>query len=85
MDWKTRLRNLPLMMSVGIGICLSNAKAVLQGMTQRKFEFRRTPKYSVVEKDRSWKKKLYRTKKYLGGADGIGICGLFSGSGGGGV
>jgi len=30
-DWKTRLRNLPLMISMGVGICLSNARAVLQG------------------------------------------------------
>jgi cellulose synthase/poly-beta-1,6-N-acetylglucosamine synthase-like glycosyltransferase len=64
-DWKTRLRNLPLMMSVGIGICLSNAKAVLQGLTHRQFEFRRTPKYSVINQDRSWKKKQYRTNNPL--------------------
>ena len=61
-DWKIRLRNLPLMMSVGVGICLSNAKAVLQGFTPRQFEFRRTPKYSVVKKDKSWKKKNYRSR-----------------------
>jgi cellulose synthase/poly-beta-1,6-N-acetylglucosamine synthase-like glycosyltransferase len=64
-DWKIRLRNLPLMMSVGIGICLSNAKAVLQGFSPRQFEFRRTPKYSVVKKDRSWKKKTYRSRNPL--------------------
>ncbi len=61
-DWKIRLRNLPLLMSVGVGICLSNAKAVLQGLSPKQFEFLRTPKYSVMQKDRSWKKKLYRTK-----------------------
>ena len=60
-DWKTRLRNLPLMLSMGVGICLSNARSVLQGLSPRQFEFRRTPKYSVVKNDRSWKKKNYRT------------------------
>jgi len=60
-DWKTRLRNLPLMISMGVGICLSNARAVIQGLSPRQFEFRRTPKYSVVKNDRSWKKKTYRT------------------------
>ena len=60
-DWKTRLRNLPLMISVGVGICLSNARAVLQGLSPRQREFHRTPKYSVVKNDRSWKKKNYRT------------------------
>ena len=48
------------MISVGVGMCLSNAKAVLQGLTSRSFEFRRTPKYSVTERGVSWKKKLYR-------------------------
>jgi cellulose synthase/poly-beta-1,6-N-acetylglucosamine synthase-like glycosyltransferase len=61
MDWKARLRNLPLMVSVGVGICLSNARAVLQGLSSRPREFRRTPKYSVVKNDRTWKKKTYRT------------------------
>ena len=64
-DWKLRLRNLPLMMSVGVGVCLSNAKAVLQGFTPRQFEFRRTPKYSVTSNDQSWKKKTYRTRNPL--------------------
>jgi len=66
-DWKSRLRNLPLMISVGVGMCLSNTKAVLQGLTHRRFEFRRTPKYSVVEKDRSWKKKQYRSRNPTAG------------------
>jgi cellulose synthase/poly-beta-1,6-N-acetylglucosamine synthase-like glycosyltransferase len=65
LDWKFRLRNLPLMMSVGVGICLSNAKAVLQGLSRRQFEFRRTPKYSVTKMDRSWKKKEYRSRNPL--------------------
>jgi cellulose synthase/poly-beta-1,6-N-acetylglucosamine synthase-like glycosyltransferase len=65
LDWKLRLRNLPLMMSMGVGICLSNAKAVLQGLTRRQFEFRRTPKYSVVKTDKSWKMKSYRSRNPL--------------------
>jgi hypothetical protein len=59
-DWKSRLKNLPMMISVGVGMCLSNAKAVLQGLTSRSFEFRRTPKYSVMERGTTWKKKIYR-------------------------
>ena len=59
-NWKSRMKNLPMMISVGVGMCLSNAKAVLQGLTSRSFEFRRTPKYSVTERGVSWKKKVYR-------------------------
>lgn len=66
-DWKGRLKNLPFMISIGVGMCLSNAKAVLQGLTHRRFEFRRTPKYSVIERDKSWKRKTYRSGGRLAG------------------
>src|SRR5262249_50960797 len=60
-DWKFRIRNLPMMISIGVGMCISNAKAVLQGIMGKRFEFYRTPKYSVAAGDLSWKKKRYRT------------------------
>lgn len=66
-NWKMRLANLPLMVSVGVGMCLSNSKAVLQGLTNRRFEFYRTPKYSVIERDKSWKQKNYRSRKRFSG------------------
>ncbi len=66
-DWKFRIRNLPMMFSIGVGMCISNAKAVLQGLFGHSLEFRRTPKYSVAPKDASWKKKLYRNGSSLAG------------------
>ena len=66
-DWKSRLRHLPLMISVGVGMCLSNTLAVLRGLSRGKFEFRRTPKFSVVKRDRSWKKKGYRSTSLKAG------------------
>lgn len=60
-NWQLRVRHLPLMISVGVGMCLSNTRAVLQGLSRRHFEFRRTPKYSVITRHTSWKKKAYRT------------------------
>jgi cellulose synthase/poly-beta-1,6-N-acetylglucosamine synthase-like glycosyltransferase len=60
-DWKFRIRNLPVMISIGVGMCISNAKAVLQGMIGDHFEFHRTPKYSVAAGDVSWKNKIYRS------------------------
>ena len=45
-DWKFRIRNLPMMVSIGVGMCISNAKAVLQGIVGEHLEFYRTPKYS---------------------------------------
>ncbi|MFW6133341.1 MAG: hypothetical protein ACOC8F_05540, partial [Planctomycetota bacterium] len=45
-DWRTALKYLPLMMAVGIGLCVSNTKAILEAMFGRKSEFVRTPKYA---------------------------------------
>ena len=64
-DWKKRIRNLPMMISVGVGMCLSNGKAVLQGCIGRRLVFHRTPKYSVYAGDASWKQKIYRSGNSL--------------------
>ncbi|MBS3734923.1 MAG: glycosyltransferase family 2 protein [Phycisphaerae bacterium] len=45
-DWRTGVKYLPLMMAVGIGLCISNTKAVLEALFGRKSEFVRTPKYA---------------------------------------
>ncbi|HVO33016.1 MAG TPA: cellulose synthase family protein [Elusimicrobiota bacterium] len=76
-NWKSRMINLPLLISIGVGMCLSNAKAVLQGMTTRRFEFRRTPKYSVVQRGAHWKLKRYRTGNPLAGAIEFGFAAYF--------
>lgn len=60
-NWLPRLRNLPMMISLGAGMCLSNTKAVLQGLSGIRFEFRRTPKYSVMHRTTNWKKMLYKS------------------------
>ncbi len=38
---------LPVLMAVGIGISINNARAVLAGLSRRETEFRRTPKYAL--------------------------------------
>jgi hypothetical protein len=59
-----RLLHLPLVMSIGIGLAFSNARAVLEAMVGYKTEFVRTPKYSVeVATDETWKKKKYKRKR----------------------
>ncbi|MCB4757241.1 MAG: glycosyltransferase family 2 protein, partial [Elusimicrobia bacterium] len=35
-DWKWRLRDIPFLMAFGIGLCISNATAVLEGLFGRK-------------------------------------------------
>lgn len=45
--WKERVRHLPFIMALGIGMCLSQSKAVLEGLFGHQSEFTRTPKLGV--------------------------------------
>ncbi len=58
------LRRLPLLMSLGIGLSVNNARAVLEGMFGHDSEFVRTPKHGVSENG-DWKKKNYRAARTL--------------------
>lgn len=59
-----RLIHLPLVMSLGIGLAFSNARAVIEALIGHQTEFVRTPKYNVEEtKDETWKKKKYKRKR----------------------
>jgi hypothetical protein len=55
-DWKSRIIILPLLVTIGVGLAVSNSLAVLQALTGRKSDFVRTPKNG----DRL--KKMYRVK-----------------------
>jgi cellulose synthase/poly-beta-1,6-N-acetylglucosamine synthase-like glycosyltransferase len=59
-EWRRRLRVLPMLLSVGIGMCLSNARAVLEALTGTSTEFVRTPKYRIECASDGWKRKRYR-------------------------
>jgi cellulose synthase/poly-beta-1,6-N-acetylglucosamine synthase-like glycosyltransferase len=57
------VRRLPLMMALGIGLSLNNARAVVEGLFGRDTEFVRTPKHGVTRKEETWTKKRYRAGK----------------------
>ncbi len=60
-DWKTRLKYLPFLMSIGIGLAINNSRAVLEAVLDKKSEFARTPKYGVVQRNTDdWLNKKYR-------------------------
>jgi len=44
-NWRQTFKFLPMLMALGVGLCLSNTKAVLEAIFGRKSEFVRTPKY----------------------------------------
>ena len=60
--WVRKLRYMPMVMSLGIGLAVNNAHAVLEAVVGRVGEFRRTPKYSVGNRPDDWKRKAYRTR-----------------------
>ncbi len=59
-NWKSRLTCLPMLMSLGIGLSVSNSKAVLEAIFNKKTAFKRTPKYKIEEKKDKWLGKKYR-------------------------
>jgi hypothetical protein len=59
--WTSRLKYLPFLMSIGIGLSVNNTKAVIEALLDKKSEFARTPKYGVVQRDTDeWQSKKYR-------------------------
>lgn len=46
-SWKKRFKYLPFMMSVGIGLSVSNSRAVMEAILGIKTSFNRTPKYCI--------------------------------------
>ena len=59
-DWMTRLRYMPFLISIGIGLCVNNTKAVLEALFDKKTEFTRTPKYRIEGDSDEWVTKRYR-------------------------
>jgi cellulose synthase/poly-beta-1,6-N-acetylglucosamine synthase-like glycosyltransferase len=54
--WADKLKYLPFLMSVGIGISLNNARAAIEGFFGKPGEFVRTPKYGVTAaEDHRWR------------------------------
>jgi len=61
-DWRRRLKYLPFLMALGIGLSVVNSKAVIEALLGIKSSFKRTPKYSIVKKTDRWYTKDYLRK-----------------------
>jgi cellulose synthase/poly-beta-1,6-N-acetylglucosamine synthase-like glycosyltransferase len=57
--WIPRLKYLPFLTTLGFGLSVNNAKAVLEAMLGHETAFRRTPKYNVSAVGDEWKTKRY--------------------------
>ena len=58
-DWRSRLKYLPFLMSIGIGLCVNNTRAVLEALFGKQSEFERTPKYGIERDSDEWVGKKY--------------------------
>ncbi len=58
--WTERLKYLPFLMSIGIGLAVNNTRAVFEALFHKPSEFARTPKYGVEGRADDWSQKKYR-------------------------
>lgn len=70
-DWKKQARYLPLVMALGLGMAINNARAVVEVLLGRRSAFARTPKLKIESRRDEW-----RGKKYLFGNDLISLAEL---------
>jgi cellulose synthase/poly-beta-1,6-N-acetylglucosamine synthase-like glycosyltransferase len=68
--WRGMVRTFfyaPMLLSMGIGMCLSNTKAVIEGLLTKGGEFVRTPKYAIHQNGDTFVGKKYKVsfKKIL--------------------
>jgi cellulose synthase/poly-beta-1,6-N-acetylglucosamine synthase-like glycosyltransferase len=59
-DWRARLKYVPFLMSVGIGLSVNNTRAVFEALFHKQSEFTRTPKYRIEGDGDDWIGKRYR-------------------------
>lgn len=63
--WWKEIPYLPLLLALGIGMSITNAKAVIEALCNHQTAFIRTPKYGVELKNSDWKKSSYKAMKTL--------------------
>jgi cellulose synthase/poly-beta-1,6-N-acetylglucosamine synthase-like glycosyltransferase len=59
-DWKARLRYIPFLMALGIGLAVNNTRAVLEALFHHETAFARTPKYGIERGSDQWAGKKYQ-------------------------
>ena len=57
--WFRSIKYVPFLMATGIGLAITNAKAVLEALFGRQSEFVRTPKFRVEGREDNWERKKY--------------------------
>jgi cellulose synthase/poly-beta-1,6-N-acetylglucosamine synthase-like glycosyltransferase len=76
-SWRPTLKYMPFLMSLGIGMSLTNVRGVIEGLVNRPAEFTRTPKYRIEGIAGEWKTKKYRATSHFSLTAEILLAGYF--------
>ena len=63
--WMKEMLLMPMLLALGIGMSLNNARAVLEAMFDHQSEFTRTPKYGIEGKKQKWRSSRYTSLKSM--------------------
>ncbi|MEI8341352.1 MAG: cellulose synthase family protein [Verrucomicrobiota bacterium] len=63
--WMKEILLLPMLLALGIGMALNNARAVLEAVFNQQSEFTRTPKYGIERNSQQWRSSRYLPLKSL--------------------
>ena len=58
--WWSRIKYIPFLMSIGIGLAITNSKVVIEALLGIKSPFVRTPKFRVEGRGDNWERKKYQ-------------------------
>jgi len=58
-EWRSRIKYMPFLMATGIGLAVTNSKAVIEAIIGKQTEFVRTPKYQLNTRQEGWEGKKY--------------------------
>jgi len=58
-QWLSRIKYMPFIMATGIGLAVTNAKAVIEALLGHQSEFVRTAKYHLEASEGGWERKKY--------------------------
>lgn len=58
-SWFKEVLYMPMVIALGVGLAINNARAVLEAIFGHQSEFTRTPKYGIQSKTQSWKNAKY--------------------------
>jgi cellulose synthase/poly-beta-1,6-N-acetylglucosamine synthase-like glycosyltransferase len=76
-SWRPALKYMPFLMSLGIGMSLTNVRGVIEGLVNRPAEFTRTPKYRIEGIAGDWRTKKYRATSHFSLTAEILLAGYF--------